>query len=47
MGDLFRRVALPVAAHFGYTYPHGDDARVTAHLVHVRRLPQDAKEIYT
>jgi len=46
MGDLFRRAALPVAAHFGYAYPHGDDARVSAHLAHVRGLPRDAKEIY-
>ena len=47
MGELFRRAALPVAAHFGYDYPHDDDARVTAHLVHVRRLPKDALAIYT
>lgn len=44
--ELFRVVALRVAAHFGYDYLHGDDARVSAHLQHVRRLPQDAQEIY-
>lgn len=46
MTTLFRRVALPVAAHFGFAYPHGDDARVSAHLAHVRRLPREATEIY-
>ncbi len=46
MGDLFRRLAIPVADHFGYTYPFGDDQRVTAHLHHVRTLPRDAKEMY-
>jgi aminoglycoside 6-adenylyltransferase len=45
-GRLFRKVALQVAAHFGFDYPHGDDARVTAHLRHVRFLPRDAREIY-
>ena len=44
--QLFRRVALPVAAHFAYAYPHEDDARVSAHLAHVRNLPQDATTIY-
>ena len=39
MGDLFRRIAIPVAEHFGFTYPYGDDERVTAHLRHVRALP--------
>lgn len=46
MGELFRRVAIPVAEHFGFTYPSGDDERVSAHLRHVRSLPRDAKEIY-
>jgi aminoglycoside 6-adenylyltransferase len=45
-GDLFRKVALPVAEHFGFDYPHGDDERITAHLRHVRLLPPDAQEIY-
>lgn len=44
--QLFRRVALPVAAHFAYAYPHEDDTRVSAHLAHVRELPQDAATIY-
>ncbi len=46
MGDLFRRVSIPVAQHFGYAYPYGEDERVTAHLHHVRRLPRDAQEMY-
>ena len=46
MASLFRRVALSVAAHFAYTYPRDDDARVTAHLAHVHRLPREAAEIY-
>jgi aminoglycoside 6-adenylyltransferase len=45
-GDLFRRVAIPVAEHFGFEYPYGDDERVSAHLDHVRSLPEDAKEMY-
>ena len=46
MGDLFRRLALHVAGHLGLEYPHGDDARVSAHLRHVKDLPRDAQEIY-
>jgi aminoglycoside 6-adenylyltransferase len=46
MGDLFRTLALHVAEHFGFDYPHGDDRQVSAHLRHVRTLPQDAQEIY-
>ena len=46
MGELFRRTAIPVAAHFGFEYPYGDDERVSAHLRHVRHLPKDAKEMY-
>jgi len=46
MCDLFRTVALAVAAHFGYAYPHDDDARVSAHLAHVRALPKDTSAIY-
>ncbi|MEW6031126.1 MAG: aminoglycoside 6-adenylyltransferase [Chloroflexota bacterium] len=46
MCSLFRRVALPVAEHFGFDYPHSDDQRVSAHLEHVRSLPKDAKEMY-
>lgn len=46
MSNLFRTVAVAVAAHFGFEYPHSDDARVSAHLRHMRLLPKDAKEIY-
>ena len=46
MAELFRRVAIPVAEHFGYEYPYGDDQRVSAHLRHVRRLPREAQEMY-
>lgn len=46
MGDMFRRVAKRVGAHFGYPYPEGDDDRVTAHLWYVRLLPKDAEELY-
>jgi aminoglycoside 6-adenylyltransferase len=46
MGNLFRFIAIPVAEHFGFTYPYGDDERVTAHLRHVRNLPPDAEELY-
>lgn len=46
MGILFRRVALRVAEHFVFEYPHADDARVSAHLRHVRQLPKDATEMY-
>jgi aminoglycoside 6-adenylyltransferase len=46
MCDLFRRVAVPMAEHFGFEYPFGDDQRVSAHLHHVRCLPRDAAEMY-
>lgn len=46
MCALFRRVAVPLAEHFGFAYPQGDDERVLAHLRHVRALPRDAKEMY-
>jgi len=46
MGDLFRTLALPLSAHYGFEYPHDDDARVWAHLHHVRDLPRDAAEMY-
>jgi aminoglycoside 6-adenylyltransferase len=46
MTELYRRIAIPVAEHFGFSYPHGDDQRVSAHLQHVRQLPRDAKEMY-
>lgn len=46
MCDLFRRVALPLAEHFGFEYPHDDDRRVSAHLKYVRYLPRTATEMY-
>jgi aminoglycoside 6-adenylyltransferase len=46
MCRLFRQTALEVAGHFGFEYPNGDEARVTAHLRHVRDLPRNAREIY-
>ena len=36
MGNLFRGVSLVVADHFGFAYPHQDDARVCAYLSEVR-----------
>jgi aminoglycoside 6-adenylyltransferase len=46
MGELFRKAAIPVAQHFRFDYPYGDDERVSAHLRHVHELPRDAKEMY-
>ncbi len=46
MGDLFRRVAVPLAEHYGFEYPFEDDRRVSAHLRHVQALPKDATEMY-
>ncbi|OGN93562.1 MAG: aminoglycoside adenylyltransferase [Chloroflexi bacterium RBG_13_50_21] len=46
MGDLFRKLAIVVAQHFGFEYPYGDDGRVSAHLRHVHDLPREAKEMY-
>jgi aminoglycoside 6-adenylyltransferase len=46
VGDLFRRIAVPIAERFGFEYPFDDDRRVTAHLQYIRALPQDAKELY-
>lgn len=46
MGELFRCTARPVAAHFGFAYPFGDDERVSAHIRHVRGLPKDAEAMY-
>jgi aminoglycoside 6-adenylyltransferase len=46
MCRLFRGAAHEVGDHFGYQYPEGEDARVTAHLQHVRALPRTASEIY-
>ncbi len=46
MGDIFRRIAIPIAGQFGFEYPFDDDRRVTAHLQYVRALPREAKELY-
>jgi len=46
MCDLFRKVALAIAEHFSFDYPHGEDQRVSAHLEHVRFLPKNAQEMY-
>jgi aminoglycoside 6-adenylyltransferase len=46
MGDLFRKIAIPIAEHYSYEYPFGDDERVSAHLVHVHELPREAQEMY-
>ena len=46
MCDLFRKVAVLIAAHFGFDYPYNDDQKVRAHLEHVRFLPKNAWEIY-
>ncbi len=46
MCDLFHRLALEIAAQFGFDYPHDDERRVWAHLKYVRMLPRDAKTMY-
>ena len=44
--DLFRRLAVPLAQHYGFEYPLADDQKVSAFLEHIRSLPRDAKAIY-
>ena len=44
--ELFRKVAIPLAEHYGFEYPFEDDRRVSAYLEHVRYLPRDVNEIY-
>ena len=46
MGTLFRKVAVPIAEHFGFDYPFDYDKNVSAHLEHVKSLPRDAKIMY-
>jgi aminoglycoside 6-adenylyltransferase len=46
MDDLFRRIAIAVADHFGFNYPAQDDVRVSAFVRHIRQLPRDAATIY-
>ncbi len=43
---LFRPITTQVARHFGFAYLHGDDQRVSAHLLYVRALPKSASRIY-
>jgi aminoglycoside 6-adenylyltransferase len=45
IGDLFRRVAHPVAAAFGFAYPEQDDANVCAYIRRIKELPRDAKTL--
>jgi aminoglycoside 6-adenylyltransferase len=46
MCRLFRAIAKPLAEHYGFEYPWGDDQRVSAHLAYVHMLPREAKEMY-
>jgi aminoglycoside 6-adenylyltransferase len=39
---LFRKVALEVADHLGYEYPHDLDRRMMAYLEKVKHLDQQA-----
>ncbi len=45
IGDLFRRVARPVATAFGSAYPEQDDANVCAYIRRIKELPRDAKTL--
>ena len=40
---LFRQVAIQVADHLGYVYPHDLDHRVTTYVQRVKRLDQRAE----
>ena len=44
--NLFRIAAQHVAGYFGFDYPQIEDAKVSAHLKHVRQLPKNSKEMY-
>jgi len=46
MGDLLRKVAIPIAKQYGFEYPMQEDRKVTTFLKHIRSLPRDAMEIY-
>jgi aminoglycoside 6-adenylyltransferase len=46
MGELFRKVAIPIAERYGFEYPLDDDQKVSAFLKHIQVLPKDAVEIY-
>ncbi len=43
---LFRTLARPLAAHFGYAYPEEDDARMSAYLKRVSELEPGAAAIF-
>lgn len=45
MGDLFRRVAQPVADHLGFIYPEQEDRNVSEFIRRIKQLPRDAKTI--
>lgn len=45
MGELFRLAAVGVGEHFGFSYPHGDDQRVSAYLRYLRELPENAQDM--
>ena len=45
IGELFRRVAQPVAEAFGFTYPEQDEAHVCAFIRRIRALPRDAQTL--
>lgn len=44
--ELFRIIAKEIADKLLFTYPIDDDQNMTAYLMHVRKLPADAEEIY-
>lgn len=46
MCNLFRRIAVGVAAHFNFKYPYGDDKRISSYLEQVKLLSPNAKEIF-
>jgi aminoglycoside 6-adenylyltransferase len=46
MCELFRETAKEVVHYFGHIYNIEEDEKVTAHLVHVRKLPANAQGIY-
>lgn len=45
MDVLFRLAAHSVAKEFGFTYPQGDDERVSAFIRVIRQLPPDAQTL--
>lgn len=44
--DVFRITAVYLATQFKFQYPHNDDKKVSAHLLHVKHLPKDISVIY-